>query len=317
MRIVFIGSTSFGLRCLKELGRTPNVKVAGIITAPQKFSISYASDGVQNVLHADFREYSLPNHIPSRVLSDKMSDPILFEFVYSCEPDCLIVIGWHHMVPNKWLLTWPTFGIHASLLPKYSGGAPLVWAIINGEKVTGTTLFRFDDGVDSGPIIDQRRVNIKRSDSIATLYKKIEGVSVRMLKQNIIHLLDPQLPLMVQDKKQRSVFPQRNPTDGQIKEKLHSTDLRNFVRAQTRPYPGAFIQSGRFRVVLWKLSKWRVQNIDCRFLLVIKRQNLYVASSSVYIKVSEFDIQEYRDGKWVRSQEDITKILNQGAYELE
>jgi methionyl-tRNA formyltransferase len=82
-----------------------------------------------------------------------MNEPGLFQTVTSWNPDAFLVAGWYHMIPKIWRNLAPAYGLHASLLPDYSGGAPLVWAMINGETKTGVTLFQMDDGVDSGPIV--------------------------------------------------------------------------------------------------------------------------------------------------------------------
>jgi len=77
------------------------------------------------------------------------------------------------MIPKTWLDKWPTFGIHASLLPKYAGGAPLVWAMIEGSRKVGVTLFQFDRGVDSGPIIAQQEIHVSRRDNISTVLRRL------------------------------------------------------------------------------------------------------------------------------------------------
>ena len=92
------------------------------------------------------------------------------------------------MVPKSWREIAPAYGLHASLLPKYGGGAPLVWAIINGEKETGITPFQMDDGVDSGPIAGQIQEPIKTGDTIATLYARIEQSGVGVVARNFTSL---------------------------------------------------------------------------------------------------------------------------------
>ena len=85
-----------------------------------------------------------------------MNESLLIEKVNAWKPDLFIVVGWYHILPKSWRNLAPAYGMHASLLPNYSGGAQLFWAMINGEKKTGITLFKMDDGIDSGPIVGQK-----------------------------------------------------------------------------------------------------------------------------------------------------------------
>jgi methionyl-tRNA formyltransferase len=244
MRIVFIGSSAFGLRCLSEILEISESKVVGVITAPKKFKISYSKDKVENVLHTDFSSFCYEKMLPCEVISDVgMQEQVLFEKVIKWQPDIFIVVGWYHMIPSKWRAICPSYGLHASLLPDYSGGAPLVWAIINGEKKTGITLFQMDDAVDAGPVIGQAEENIYPEDTIASLYSRIEDHGVVLLRANIPKLSSGEHTELVQDEKKRRIFPQRSPQDGLINLQNSCQQIFDFIRAQTKPYPGAFLKT--------------------------------------------------------------------------
>ena len=161
MRIVFIGASSFGQKCLNHLIKQSGLDVVGVVSAKSQFSISYAENFVNNVNHADLSILCKNNNIPVMLIDDNgMKTEGLFESVRSFRPDAFIVAGWYHMIPRSWRNVAPAFGLHASLLPDYSGGAPLVWALINGESETGISFFKFDGGVDSGPIVGQKKIMI-------------------------------------------------------------------------------------------------------------------------------------------------------------
>ncbi len=145
-----------------------------------------------------------------------MKNPLLFEKIRFLRPDFFLVVGWYHLVPRSWRNLAPAYGLHASLLPDYSGGAPLVWAIINGEMQTGITLFQFEDSVDSGPVIAQEATPIFDKDDITTLYERIEHISLGLLQANIPRIIDGSAELMPQNERLRRVFPQRSPEDGKI-----------------------------------------------------------------------------------------------------
>lgn len=205
------------------------------MTAPSKFTISYSPDRpVVNVLHADFHALAQKEKIPILEMSTKMTDPAVIDFIERCMPEFILVVGWYHMVPEVILKIPPkgVAGIHASLLPKYSGGAPLVWAMINGEQETGLTLFYFDKGVDSGDIIGQRRVTIRLNDTIATLYSRVEEEGLLLLEEMLPRIAARTAPRRPQ-KEERTIFPQRKPEDGKINWSCSSLRVYNFSRAQT------------------------------------------------------------------------------------
>ena len=251
-RVVFIGASKLGRRCLSRLLDTPDVELAGTITAPQKFSISYSGARVTNVLHADVAQLCEDHNIPIATITGAgMKDEALFETVKSWRPDFFIVAGWYHMVPKNWRDMAPAYGLHASLLPDYSGGAPLVWAIINGEQQTGITLFQFTGGVDNGPIVGQAATPIYKDDTIATLYARIEELGLDLLENYIQKLVDGSAVLTVQDESQRRTMPQRKPEDGEIDWTASAQKIHDFIRAQTRPYPGAFFNWKGHKIHIW------------------------------------------------------------------
>ncbi len=251
MNIVFIGASRFGLRCLELVYRLPDCVVTGVITAPQTFAISYRPQGVTNVLHANVESFAVKRGLPCRTLVRSMADPGLFDVVRTWNPDAFIVVGWYYMVPKSWRNLAPAYGLHASLLPDYSGGAPLVWAMINGETKTGITLFQMDQGVDSGPIVAQSEEVIYADDTIATLYARIEERGLELLARSLPALAEGSAILRGQSDAGRRVMPQRSPEDGRVDWTASSIYLDRFVRAQTSPYPGAFSMLCHLRVTIW------------------------------------------------------------------
>ena len=251
MRIVFIGASKFGLRCLEKVMTLPECEVAGILTNPETFSISYRPEGVKNVLHVDFRPLAKKHGIPVFVMKGKMSYPLLVKTIQKWEPDFILVVGWYHMVPKSIREIAFTAGLHASLLPDYSGGAPLVWAIINGETETGITFFQFSDAVDNGHIIGQAKEMISLSDTIFTLYSRIEDKGLQLLKIHLPEIARGEAVFTEQDESKRRIFPQRGPEDGKIEWNQPAKNIYNFIRAQTKPYPGAFTTYKGKKLIIW------------------------------------------------------------------
>ena len=252
MNLVFIGASRFGLRCLSACLDLHDWQVTGVVTASKTFAISYRPTGMTNVLHADVAQLADTRGIPVRTLCRSMNEPGLLDCVAQWKPDAFLVAGWYHMIPRSWRNLAPAYGLHASMLPDYGGGAPLVWAMINGEIKTGVTLFQMDDGVDSGPIAAQRSGPIYQEGTIATLYARIEERGLELVRETLPRLARGLIKFERQDESKRRIMPQRSPEDGLIDWTTGATRIDRFIRAQTKPYPGAFSSLDNAPIHIWR-----------------------------------------------------------------
>ncbi|MBI4647022.1 MAG: methionyl-tRNA formyltransferase [Bacteroidia bacterium] len=252
MKTIFLGCTKFSEQLLKAL-LTNEIEINCIFSIPEKFNISYSKNKVINYNYADLKSIANQNNIPFYWVDSKDGIKIkdYIEIIEAINPDVILVLGWYYMVPKsiRNIARFGAWGIHASLLPNYAGGAPLVWAIINGEKETGVTLFRLDDGVDDGDIISQRKISIKKYDTIQDVYKKAISVSKTMLIESIKNA--DKVKFMPQDKSKIKIYPQRKPEDGKIDWTWDSKRIKNFIRAQTKPYPGAWTIINDKKIIIW------------------------------------------------------------------
>ena len=262
MKTVFIGASKFGLKCLEAIVQTNSCTISGVITAEETFKISYNPEGVKNVLYANFSSYCKDRNFDCEIMKSNMKSKEMLLKVKKWNPDAFIVCGWYHMIPNTWREIAPAYGLHASLLPDYSGGAPLVWAMINGEKETGITLFQMDSGVDSGPILAQKKVQIHSNDNISDLYKKIEECGIELLNENIPLVAQNKHKLIPQDESKRVIYPQRSPEDGKIDWKWSVSKIKNFIKAQTKPYPGAFTVINNKKITIWDADIEKVKGTE-------------------------------------------------------
>lgn len=255
MKYIFLGSTKLSLSILEFLIKNSYIPSA-IFYIPQNFKVRYSGKEVEmhNYNYADLYSFAEKNKIPSfEVESGKGKRIEIYKHIIeSMDLDLVLVIGWYYLIPKS-LLNIPRYGfwgLHASLLPKYAGGSPLVWAIINGEKETGVTLFKMNEKVDAGDIIMQRKIRICYNDTIKTLLKKVEKISREIILEafenieNIKFMPQNGIPIK---------YPQRKPEDGRIDWNKTSFEIYNFVRAQTRPYPGAFTLLNNQIVKIWEV----------------------------------------------------------------
>ncbi|MGZ8502981.1 MAG: methionyl-tRNA formyltransferase [Chitinophagaceae bacterium] len=254
MRILFMGASSLGFECCEAIIKSGHT-IAGIFTLPQEFDIKYRSDEsrvkVNNYLFKDFKYFEETYMVPVIRVQKSMSQ--YYEEAKKFQPDLILVIGWYYMIPDSMmaLASKGTIGIHGSLLPKYRGNAPFVWAIINGEKETGVSLFYFEKGVDEGDIIAQRKFNIGEEETIKDVLEKAQSASIEILLEFLPLLANDTAPKIPQDHSEASIYPKRTPEDGIINWDWDTQRIRNFIRAQTKPYPGAFTIINNKKVVLW------------------------------------------------------------------
>lgn len=251
-KIVLLGASVLARKVLSRIAEETDFVVTGIVTAPKKFSISYSPTGVTNSLYSDLAAQGEELGVPSVLVEGSMNTPSLFALVESWKPDLFLVAGWYHHVPSSWRQLAPAYGFHASLLPRYRGGAPLVWALINGEHETGITLFRLDDGVDTGPVFGQRKIDILPEETIASLYPRVVDGAVDILDDFLRETSARNPRLNVQDERLSTVYPQRSPADGLIDWNQPGNFITRFVRAQTKPYPGAFTLIGERKLTIWE-----------------------------------------------------------------
>ncbi|WP_452598280.1 methionyl-tRNA formyltransferase [Pontimicrobium sp. MEBiC01747] len=147
-----------------------------------------------------------------------------------------------------------TFNIHGSLLPKYRGRTPHVWAIINGESEAGITAHVIDEGCDTGKIIHQRVVAITPGDTGATMLKKYAREYYPLVKEILEDILYNRLKLTKQKEEEATYFGKRTPDDGEINWNRKAQDIINWVRAQANPYPGAFTYYNNKKIIIDKVS---------------------------------------------------------------
>jgi methionyl-tRNA formyltransferase len=157
-------------------------------------------------------------------------------------PDLCFVIGWSQIVRAEALRTARVgmVGAHASLLPHNRGRAPINWALIKGLKETGNSLIWLAENVDEGDIIAQTKFEITPYDTCATLYDKVALSNREMILDVLPRLADGERPGRRQPHIDEELLPGRKPEDGLIDWEQSAREVYDFVRALTRPYPGAF-----------------------------------------------------------------------------
>jgi methionyl-tRNA formyltransferase len=247
-RVVFIGAVHEAMNALAAVAHHPEVELSGVVTLSPELAAN--TSGVADIAGAA-RDLGL-----SPLLVEDVNAPSVVEHIQNLAPDLLVVVGWTRLI-GVTLLQVPTMGcvgFHASLLPKNRGRAPVNWAIIRGESSTGNTMMLLDAGVDSGLIVDQRRVDITPDDTCQSVYERIATAGADMLRDNLGPLLRGEASLVRQDESSANMLPKRVPDMGVTDWTRSAQEIHDWVRGQTLPYPGAFTHFGGRRLMLWSSS---------------------------------------------------------------
>lgn len=182
-----------------------------------------------------------------------INDPEVVAALKEHEIDWLFIIGWSQ-IAGKAVLNAPKQGIigmHPTLLPYGRGRAAIPWAILKGLPETGVTMFKMDEGVDTGDIIAQGRIPLHDGITATELYQLVDQMHVTLMAQCWNDLQNGTVTLRKQDESQASVWPGRKPEDGEITSDMTMVEADRMVRAVTHPYPGAFYRSKEGTIRIW------------------------------------------------------------------
>ncbi len=197
--------------------------------------------------------YALENKIP--LFNGNPRNGRLFEFVKGTYLDLLLSVNYVFIIENDLIeIAKYAINIHGSLLPKYRGRTPHVWAIINNESLTGISAHIIDSECDAGDIILQKEVKIDINDTGASLLTKFESIYPSIVKEIIISIKSNNISRKKQDKTKSTYFGKRIPDDGEINWNWQKERIRNWVRAQAYPYPGAFTFIDGKKIIIDEVS---------------------------------------------------------------
>ena len=190
---------------------------------------------------------------------NNINDEMVIEAVREHRIDWMFIIGWSQ-IARKELLQAPDkgcIGMHPTLLPKGRGRASIPWAIIKNLPRTGVTMFRLDEGVDTGDILGQVEIPLNKKITATELYSNVMNAHTALIEKYWNALLNDQLVLIPQKESEATDWPGRHPEDGRLSHNMTVEEAERLVRAVTRPYPGAFYEEMGRKVIVWsaKVSK--------------------------------------------------------------
>lgn len=179
-----------------------------------------------------------------------------YDFIKNIEVDIIVSINYLFLIEKDIIQHSKqlTFNIHGSLLPKYRGRTPHVWSIINNEKETGITAHVIDEGCDTGDIISQIKIPINEIETGAEILNKFKLEYYNLILGIFKQLNSGKLELIKQDEQLATYFGKRTPEDGRINWNWQKDRIKNWVRAQAYPYPGAFSYVNNQKLIIDKVK---------------------------------------------------------------
>jgi len=235
MRIVFCGTPSFAVPTLKHLLAQTDFEIVGLITQPDR-----PRGRGQEVSFSPVKEAALAAnllvHQPEKIRAPE-SETLLKKLA----PDFVVIIAYGQIMPAR-LLPIPKLGwinLHASLLPKYRGAAPINWAIVNGETLTGVTTMRIDAGMDTGEMLLQREIEIGARETAPELAARMAESGAPLMAETLRGLAAGTIAPKPQNHAEASYAPMLKKEDGRIDWRLPAMEIYNRMRGFA-PWPGAY-----------------------------------------------------------------------------
>lgn len=234
MRIVFMGTPDFSVVTLKALIFS-EYEVVAVFTQPDKFA------GRGKVLKSPPVKQVASNYGISVFQPKSLRDKAEVERLADLNPDVIVVVAFGQILPQQ-VLDIPEYGcvnIHPSLLPKYRGASPVASAILAGEKVTGVSIMLLDSGMDTGPVLAQKKLLIDTSDTTESLEFKLAEVGARLLMEVLPKWFEHELQPERQNNRDAIYTKQISKKDGELNWKLPAIELERKIRA-FYPWPGCY-----------------------------------------------------------------------------
>jgi methionyl-tRNA formyltransferase len=235
MNLVFCGTPNFAVLTLEKLVEAGH-SISLVVTQPDRprgrgmeVTVSPVKDAAIRLGIAVLQPATIKNNSEFR---DQLA---------AIAPNAIIVVGYGRIIP-QWMIDLPRLGnlnLHASLLPKYRGAAPIQWAIANGEPITGVTTMRIDAGLDTGDILQQREIPIGLEDTAETIGPKLASIGADLMVETLRGLEDGKVRPIPQDHAHASLAPILKKEDGRMDFARTADDLFNRLRG-FQPWPGAF-----------------------------------------------------------------------------
>ena len=302
MRIVFMGTPAFAVPSLDILLQN-GYEVAGVVTATDKLG----GRGGRQLLQSAVKKYALSKGLP--ILQPRnLKAPEFQETLRALKADLQVVVAFRMLPESVWAMPpLGTFNLHASLLPKYRGAAPINWAIIRGEKETGLTTFFIQKEIDTGDILLQTRLPIGENETAGELHDRMMTAGAQLVLDTVRLIESGDYQLQKQDHTLATPAPKIFHDDCRINFNQDSQSVHNFIRGLS-PYPGAWtrFRGKQLKLLRSKISDLKPQNMEPGELFRPDKKTLCFITADGCVEISEVKLEgkrmmsavEFLNGQW-------------------
>ncbi|UEA30810.1 methionyl-tRNA formyltransferase [Granulicatella elegans] len=271
-KIIFMGTPEFSTKVLHALVNSEEYEVIAVVTQPDR------PVGRKKVITpSPVKKYALEQNI-AVYQPEKLTGSEELEQLMTLDADLIVTAAYGQFLPKKFL-EFPKQGavnVHASLLPKYRGGAPIHYAIMNGDSHTGVTIMRMVSKMDAGNILSQRSIPIEQEDDVASMFEKLSVVGAELLLDTLPQIFDGTITEIVQDEAFVTYSPNITREQEQIDWTKEARMVDCFIRG-LRPWPTSFTILNGERVKIWQVKVVEQTTAEQPGTLFKENHQLYVA----------------------------------------
>ncbi len=291
MKIIFMGTPEFAVPSL-EILLTSHHTISAVVTTPDK----QQGRGLKLAI-SPVKRFALENKLKV-IQPEDLKDSQFENELKKLGPDVIIVVAFRILPEQIFSIPkYGTFNLHASLLPKYRGAAPINWAIINGERETGVTTFFLKEKVDTGDVILQNSCEITDDDNAGTLHDKLAEIGARTVLSTIslIEMTNGNVPVYPQDESLFTKAPKITHEFCRINWDNSSETLHNFIRGLS-PYPSAFSSHKGKLIKFYKCKRAVLEVINSTLpdkpgTAIVQNQRLFISCSDNFIEIEELQLE--------------------------
>ncbi|MCX7833532.1 MAG: methionyl-tRNA formyltransferase [Ignavibacteria bacterium] len=299
MNIVFMGTPKFAVPSLEILIKN-NYNISTVVTQPDR----PAGRGLQ-IQFSEVKKFAILRKLPILQPEDLKSEDFI-DTIKKLEPDLIIVVAYRILPPEVFTIPKKgSFNLHASLLPKYRGAAPINWAIINGETETGVTTFFLEEKVDTGNIILQKKINIDFEDTAGTLHDKLSLLGAETVLETVRLIETGNVKTYKQNDTLATLAPKIYKDDCKINWDKNAIDIYNFIRGLS-PTPCSYTYFDNKQLKIYSSKVTNRKSIANAGSIIIENRNLYVNTKDFQLQILELQL----EGKRKLSAIDFINGLN-------
>lgn len=287
LRIIFMGTPDFAVGTLKALIEQ-EFNIVGVITAPDR-PAGRGRKVKTSAVKQCAEKYGLKLLQPTNLKNDTFLSELI-----DLKPNLQIVVAFRMLPKVVWQLPeYGTFNLHASLLPDYRGAAPINWALINGEQLTGVTTFFIDDKIDTGEIILQKKVKIKNDDSAGHLHDRLMKVGSKLVIKTVKKIQKGDVSTTKQTPRKLKKAPKIYKETCRIDWSSSRKKIYNHIRGLS-PYPGAWTllehDGKQLELKIYKAERYKEKHSHANGSLIVTKDSLLVAVKKGYVKILELQL---------------------------